>query len=141
MLYYNPFLFICQVKIKNFILFSIKKALMEKSMQLSKSMIQQIIKEELANVLAEAQGPAMAIANKDWPTVARLAAQSAEEGFPKSDDMSRKELIARRFLRQLSLEIEDGGDEAVEKFAAYLERVPQIRDTLGAVWTDAVSGQ
>lgn len=110
-------------------------------MQLSKSMIQQIIKEELANVLAEAQGPAMAIANKDWPTVARLAAQSADEGFPKSDDMSRKELIARRFLRQLSLEIEDGGDEAVEKFAAYLERVPQIRDTLGAVWADAVSGQ
>jgi hypothetical protein len=114
---------------------------MEKSMQLTKAMIQQIIKEELANVLAEAEGPALAIANKDWPTVARLAARSAEEGFPKSDDMSRKELLAHRFLRQLSLEIEEGGDEAVEKFAAYLDRVPAIRNTLGAVWADAVSGQ
>ena len=113
---------------------------MEKSMQLTKSMIQRIIKEELANVLAEAEGPAMAIANKDWPTVARLAAQSAEEGFPESQDMSRKELLARRFLRQLSLEIEDEGDAALEKFASYLERVPAIRNTLGAVWSDAVSG-
>ena len=107
-------------------------------MQLTKEALNRIIKEELANVLAEAEGPIVAVREKDWPTVARLAAQSAEEGFPKSDDMSRKELRAHRFLRQLSLEIEDGGEDAVEKFAAYLERVPAIRNTLGAVWADAL---
>jgi len=111
---------------------------MEKSMQLTKEALNRIIKEELANVLAEAEGPIVAVREKDWPTVARLAAQSAEEGFPKSDDMSRKELLAHRFLRQLSLEIEYEGDEAVEKFAAYLEKVPELRNTLGVVWADAL---
>ena len=109
-------------------------------MQLSKSMIQQIIKEELANVLAEAEGPAQAVRKKDWPTVASLAAKSAEAGFPKSNpDITREKLLTHQFLKRLSHEIEDGGEKTLKDFARALERMPKVRKEIGAVWIQALN--
>lgn len=105
-------------------------------MQLSKKMLTRIIKEELANVLAEqAEGPVDAVLKKNWAKLSGFAAQSAEEGFPESQDMSRKEILARRFLRQLSLEIEDGGEKTLNSFAAYLKKNPRIEEEIGVLWS------
>lgn len=109
-------------------------------MQLSKKMLTRIIKEELANVLAEAGGPVDAVRDEDWATVARLADRSAKEGFPESNpDITREELLTHQFLRQLSLEIEDGGEETLNSFARALERMPKVRKEIGAVWIQALN--